>query len=163
MAENETPLIINTDSEQENPIVKPLEINSMSSKLPLLVVLTVTITLGILSGKYLANSNQSSLISLPNQSQNSEKLTSKSVIVGSTDTKTFKDCASGQLVKNDGKITNEGSHKLLRDGGESQSIYLTSSVVDLDQFIEKKVQICGETNTAQKAGWLMDVGRVITQ
>jgi len=35
---------------------------------------------------------------------------------------------------------------------------LTSSVVDLDKFVGKKVEIYGQTNTAEKAGWLLDVG-----
>jgi len=30
----------------------------------------------------------------------------------------------------------------------------------LDQFVGRKIQIWGETYKAQKAGWLMDVGRV---
>lgn len=78
--------------------------------------------------------------------------------VGSTDLKTFKDEATGVLEK--GGLDGEGSHKLIREGGPSQTAYLTSSVVDLDQFVGKKVQVWGETHTGQKAAWLMDVGRV---
>ena len=48
----------------------------------------------------------------------------------------------------------------MRPGGESQNVYLTSSVVDLDLFVDHKIRIWGETFSAQKAGWLMDVGRV---
>jgi len=59
-----------------------------------------------------------------------------------------------------GGIEGEGSHKLTREGGESQTLYLTSTVVDLEQFVGRKVQVWGETFAAQKAGWLMDVGRV---
>jgi len=54
----------------------------------------------------------------------------------------------------------EGTHKLLREGGESQTAYLTSSVLDLDLFVGHKVEIWGETFAAQKAGWLLDVGAV---
>jgi len=78
--------------------------------------------------------------------------------VGSTDTQTFKDTAIGVLEA--GGINGEGTHKLIREGGPSQTAYLTSSVVDLDQFIGKKVQVWGETFKGQKAGWLMDVGRI---
>ncbi len=78
--------------------------------------------------------------------------------VGSSDTKTFKDTAIGVIEK--GGLNGEGTHKLIREGGPSQTAYLTSSVIDLDQFIGKKVQVWGETFKAQKAGWFMDVGRV---
>ena len=37
---------------------------------------------------------------------------------------------------------------------------MTSSVVDLSQFVDRKVKVWGSTQTAQVAGWLMDVGRV---
>ncbi|OGD79034.1 hypothetical protein A2368_00625 [Candidatus Collierbacteria bacterium RIFOXYB1_FULL_49_13] len=77
---------------------------------------------------------------------------------GSDDEKSFKDSAEGVLDK--GGINGEGSHKLLRAGGESQTVYLTSSVVDLDEFVGHKVKIWGDTFSARKAGWLMDVGRV---
>ncbi len=78
--------------------------------------------------------------------------------VGSTDTKTFRDAATG-VLKKDG-LNGEGTHQLVRDGGPSQTVYLLSSVVDLDQFEGKKVEVWGETIKAQKVGWLMDVGRV---
>jgi len=82
----------------------------------------------------------------------------KGMIVGMQDKETFRDSAEGKLVS--GGIDGEGSHHLEREGGESQNVYLTSSVVDLDQFLDRKIKIWGETFEAQKAGWLMDVGRL---
>lgn len=79
-------------------------------------------------------------------------------VVGSADTSTFKDMAEGQLQK--GGIDGEGTHKLIRPGGDSQTVYLTSTVLDLDQFVGKKVRVWGQTYSAKTAGWLMDVGRV---
>lgn len=79
--------------------------------------------------------------------------------VGIKDTSVFKDSAQGKIEAN-GTDDHEGSHKLIRPGGVSQTAFLTSSVVDLNQFLGKCVEIWGETFAAQKAGWLMDVGRV---
>lgn len=56
-----------------------------------------------------------------------------------------------------GGINGEGSHRLLRPGGPSQTVYLTSSVVDLNQLNGHRVKVWGETFSAQSAGWLMDV------
>lgn len=80
--------------------------------------------------------------------------------VGIKDEKTFRDYAFGRIEVNDNKEIPEGSHKLIRPGGPSQTAYLTSSVVDLNQFLGKCVEVWGETFVAQKAGWFMDVGRV---
>lgn len=79
-------------------------------------------------------------------------------VVGSTDESTFKDSAEGTIEKNgeDG----EGTHQLIREGGPSQTAHLISSVVDLDQFVGKKVKVWGQTMAAQKVSWLMDVGKV---
>lgn len=80
--------------------------------------------------------------------------------VGIQDTKTFRDCTKGQLET--GGISGEGTHHLVREGGPSQTAYLTSSVVDLDQFVGKMVEVCGQTIASKRAGWLMDVGLVKT-
>lgn len=79
-------------------------------------------------------------------------------IIGVQDTQAFKDSVTGVLQK--GGLDGEGSHRLLRPGGTSQMVYLTSSIIDLDDFVGHQVTIWGETFKGQKAGWLMDVGRV---
>lgn len=80
--------------------------------------------------------------------------------MGIKDPKTFKDQAFGRIEKNDNQDIPEGTHKLIRPGGPSQTAYLTSSMVDLDLFVGKCVEILGETFKGQKAAWLLDVGWV---
>ncbi len=77
---------------------------------------------------------------------------------GLVDEATFRDSAEGVLEA--GGINGEGTHHLVRDGGPSQNVYLTSTVIDLESFAGKKVQVWGETIAARKAGWLMDVGKI---
>ena len=77
------------------------------------------------------------------------------VLYGNT-SKTFGDSATGTIKS--GGINGEGTHTLEREGGKTQNAALTSSVVDLDLFVGKKVEVKGETNDSNKAGWLMDVG-----
>lgn len=79
-------------------------------------------------------------------------------VFGSADEETFKDSAEGYLEA--GGLDGEGSHHLLRPGGEAQTVYLTSSVTDLDKLVGMEVKVWGETFQGQKAGWLMDVGRI---
>jgi hypothetical protein len=82
-------------------------------------------------------------------------------VVGAADESTFKDKAEGVLQP--GGISGEGSHHLVRGDNQSQWVYLTSSVIDLDQYVGDKVTIWGETIQGKKAGWLMDVGRLKVQ
>ncbi len=79
-------------------------------------------------------------------------------VVGVQDASTFKDCATGKIEK--GGVESEGTHKLVRDGGPSQTAYLISSIVDMDQYVGLKVKVCGQTLAAKKVSWLMDVGRL---
>ena len=72
--------------------------------------------------------------------------------------KTFADSATG-IIKSGG-VNGEGTHNLERPGGVTQNAALTSSVVDLDLFVGKQVEVKGETNKSNKAAWLMDVGSI---
>ena len=64
----------------------------------------------------------------------------------------------GTLVE--GGIEGEGTHHLERPGGPSQNVYLTSTAIDLQSLVGKKVHVWGETLSGIKAGWLMDVVKV---
>jgi hypothetical protein len=68
------------------------------------------------------------------------------------------DTAEGNLEE--GGINGEGTYHLVREGGSSKNVYLTSSMVDLSNFVGKKVQIWGDTLASKKAGWLMDVAKI---
>lgn len=82
-------------------------------------------------------------------------------VAGVKDADTFKDTAEGLLEA--GGLDGEGTHHLTRDGGPSQTVYMVSSVIDLDQYDGKRVKVWGETMAAKKAPWLMDVGRLEVQ
>ncbi|MFN4212349.1 MAG: hypothetical protein ACK4FL_00045 [Microgenomates group bacterium] len=92
------------------------------------------------------------------KTETSTKTTQIQKIVGIADKKTFKDKAEGVL--REGGIDGEGNFHLERVGGPSQNVYLTSSTVDLSQYIGKKVRVWGKTFKGEKAGWLMDVGLI---
>ena len=77
---------------------------------------------------------------------------------GIADEATFRDSAEG--IMEEGGVDGEGTHHLTRPGGPSQNVYLTSTVIDLQAFVGKKIKVWGETISARKAGWLMDVGKV---
>ena len=120
----------------------------------LLIVVVVSISLGILSGYFLSNKNKADLTSAG--------LTLTTAKNPQSDTKTFRDFAEGTLRTRpqpaDPSEYVEGTHFLERAGGVP--VALTSSVVDLSKYEDKKVKVFGETQKALKEGWLMDVGRV---
>ena len=143
-------------------LVKPLELVKLKSARPKkLIILTVIILLGIASGWGISRMSGSSTVA-SSQLISPESISASNLkigeIVGVPDEKSFRDKAEGVLAE--GGFEGEGSYHLLRDGGKTQNVYLTSSIVDLSLFVGHKITVWGETFSAQKAGWLMDVGRV---
>lgn len=144
---------------KQQTLIHNLDSNTMTSIFTqkLFIFLIIAVIAGGLSGYVLGGKKAGSVNMVNSGSVNPSEI-SKGAIVGSDDTKTFKDTAVGDLKG--GGINGEGQFHLVRPGGDSQNVYLTSSSVDLSQFIGKKIKVWGETQTAQYAGWLMDVGRV---
>lgn len=132
---------------------KQKKFNLKPTGLVLLIVLAGVVTGYLLSTKSGLISKKGQITSIKEGEEISQGTT-----VGIDDEKTFKDEAEGKLEK--GGVGGEGSHHLVRPGGESQNVYLTSSTIDLDKFVGREVKVWGETFTAQKAGWLMDVGKL---
>lgn len=140
----------------EKPLVHQLEETKPLDYKKTFYAVLIIIVSGVLSGFLLSKFSQKAPgATLPGENKETTKAQK---VVGSADAKTFRDSAEGILET--GGIDSEGTHKLIRPGGESQTVYLTSSVLDLSQFIGRKVRVWGETNAAQKAGWLMDVGKM---
>jgi len=147
-----------------SPTVSPSAPVVTPRRAPYLLSLTVAIILGLGTGWWVARqhlmasagpaSNKLSLTQNPS-SADSIKVGD---VYGTADEKTFNDQAEGVLIA--GGIDGEGSHHLERGANKSQWVYLTSSVVDLDNFQGHKVQVWGRTVQGKKAGWLMDVGRL---
>lgn len=148
-----------TDKVQDN-IVQPL--TDHAQKLPLdwnrktAIIIVAIIVVGLISGYGLYTYKTSGTVRLAGKDVEVVKTPTEE---GVKDASTFKDTATGTIKENDGKITTEGTHILSR-GDVSQNVYLTSSVIDLPKYVGKKVQVWGETFAGQKAGWLMDVGRI---
>ncbi len=144
----------------EKKMVQPLEPKKERRMpkfvLPLIVVLVVVFG-GVLTGYWLAGRGGGGL-GLTSGLEMAPGTEMKGKEFGSTDVSAFPDTAVGVIQK--GGINGEGTHHLVREGGESQTAYLTSSVINLDPLVGKKVQVWGETFQGQKAAWLMDVGRV---
>ena len=146
-----------------NPtLVKPLE--PIKTKLGMskqLIIPLVIILFGIVSGWGISKMSGSS-VTTSGRLTSPESITANSLkvgeIVGVPDEKSFRDKAEGVLAE--GGFEGEGSYHLVRPGGDDQNVYLTSSIVDISLFVGHKITVWGETFSAQKAGWLMDVGRV---
>lgn len=145
----------NKNTEEE--LVKKFDSNSTKSPwAKILIVVVVMGLLGVGSGFLIAKGTAQQVKQTKDVTSASDA--TKGTTFGSNDTKTFNDTAEGVLKT--GGIDGEGQFHLERPGGESQYVYLTSSAVDLSLVKGKKVKVWGQTQKAQHAGWLMDVGRV---
>lgn len=136
------------------PPINPL--SSASKILPIVIIVLIAGS-GIFTGLVLSSrhkNQQQATTSLADE----ENLTPE---VKESFAKTFKDEAEGTIEKNDDldKYA-QGQWKLIRPGGDTQTVFLTSSVMDLDEYVGKKVKVFGETFSSSDVGWLMDVGKV---
>jgi hypothetical protein len=142
--------------EEEEHIVKHIEpVINPTMKKTIILVCVVLCSAGIGTGYLLSRTIG------PMNTQSSKESAgtiNTTTVVGSTDETTFKDSASGTIEK--GGLDGEGTHNLVREGGPSQTVYLISSVVDLDEYVGKNVKVWGQTQAAKKAAWLMDVGKI---
>jgi len=125
---------------------------------PVLLIFVAVVAAGLAAGYLLASLSANQQAKTQQTSTNSSGNLQQGAVYGSDDTKTFKDMAEGVMTA--GGIDGEGQFHLVRQGGDSQNVYMTSSLVDLSLFIGKKVRVWGQTQKAKTAGWLMDVGRV---
>jgi len=134
----------------------PLKSGKLLKILPVVIIILI-ITIGVLSGLVMSSVNKAKNL----QSSGVQDPENLSPEVKESFTQTFRDESEGIIEKNDqlDKYA-QGTHKLIRPGGESQTAYLTSSVLDLDTYLGKKVKIFGETFGSSQVGWLMDVGKV---
>lgn len=155
---------ISLAADTQSPVTNPAQQTKSSKQaLPVFQILIgVAIVLGLTSGVLLAKSN---LSSSPQQAAtdtttipDDQSAIKVGTVYGSSDESAFQDKAEGILQV--GGVGGEGTHHLVRVGGASQNVYLSSSVVDLDLVDGARVQVWGQTMNAKKAGWLMDVGRL---
>lgn len=124
--------------------------------LPILAVVIV-IFAGVGTGKLLSSATGGS--KSPNSSAELDKQGSEvKKEAGLSETEGLEGPEEGVLKIGD--IEGEGTHYLDRNAGEEKYIYMTSSVINLDNYADKKVQIWGETLAAKHAPWLMDVVRI---
>ncbi len=142
-----------TENIEQNKTLRPFPRQNIKETAIIALVTLLVVSFGIfagykLSGKTIAGGNKGA----------APGVKSSEMEAGIADESTFSDSATGILEK--GGISGEGTYHLVRDGGESQYVYLTSTVIDLEGFIGKKVTVWGQTTSAKKAGWLMDVGKV---
>lgn len=138
------------NKKMSGPIVKVIQL------LLIIIILAIGIGTGlVLSSR--AKSQEISKKTLPDEQQNltpAQKQNLQTVT---------RDSAEGVIQKNENfEQTAQGQWKLIRPGGDSQTAYLTSSYLNLDQYVGKKVKVYGETLGSDKVGWLIDVAKVDT-
>lgn len=145
--------IIDTNTQDKKTMNK-------AQKKKFIIFVVIAIAVGILTGYGSAKLNKKDNLDAGNVAQVASEVESIKAgdFFGVTDEETFTDSAQGYLEK--GGVNGEGSHRLLREGGPSQTVAITSSVTELDDFVGMEIKVWGETNKAQVSGWFMDVGRV---
>jgi hypothetical protein len=148
--------VLVSESKKTEPLLKKLPKSDMKKNLGIILTSIIVVLAGIgtgwlMSGGLSANEAEPDMVT----SEGAKKSKSEAGIEIKDDTL---DTAEGIL--NEGGLNGEGTHRLDRGFGPQKDAYLTSTVINLDDFVGKKVKVWGETNDAQKAGWFMDVLRI---
>ena len=129
----------------------------LSRFLPIILIVVI-VAGGIFTGLVLSSRSKNAKIAASKASIIEENLTGEQK---KSFNQTFRDSVEGTVEKNDDlEKYAQGTHRLIRPGGEDQTAFLTSSVLDLDEYVGKKVKVYGETFGSSQVGWLMDVGKV---
>ena len=152
------PLHKEEEEKKEDKLVKKFDNKTITNNsFRVAVIFIVMIFLGAGSGFLIAKGTSGGSTGPSSQVESGEEI-AVGEKYGSDDTETFSDVAEGKLVE--GGVEGEGQYHLERPGGETQYVYLTSSVVDLGLLEGREIKVWGQTQKAQYAPWLMDVGRV---
>lgn len=141
----------------EKPLVhelEPMKETKVTVNIPLLFIAVAIVAAGGFTGYVLARTGTSGSTSVKTDTS-SGTLTK---VVGLSLDKAGQDNAEGLLLE--GGVDGEGTHHLERPGGETKNVYLTSSIVPLGDYVNKKVKVTGTTYDAEVAGWLMEVDRL---
>lgn len=153
------------DKKTSKPIVHDFQETKTSMNKSVLVTFLMFVLLGVGTGFIAANAVGSAPV-VNGGDSSSDGITTGGVtvhkgdIIGTKDAGQYKMSEVPQGVLKKGGIEGEGAYHLERDGGPSRNVYLTSSVLDLAPFVGHTVKVWGQTQAAQSAGWLMDVGRL---
>ena len=114
--------------------------------LPTAVIFVIVIIAGFLTGSWLkSRSGFKGTENVPENIQTNIPTTGAKVgdTYGSTDEKAFRDKVLGVVDK--GGVSGEGTHKLVRPGGASQTVCISSTTIDLDLLVGHQVTLWGET------------------
>lgn len=146
------------------PNLSPLDTSTVKSNKNSKIIIAIIVVFGITAGFWISRFwPTKTAVSLSELEDNTAtKIVDSTslkvgVLYGDTD-QSFKDSATGTIAE--GNVKGEGTHILKREGGDSQTVALTSSTVDLNLFVGKKVEVTGQTNSSNKAAWLLDVGNI---
>jgi hypothetical protein len=139
----------NTTPVQQMPI-------ATSSRMPLMIGAGIAIILGgLLVGWFVSSKKTTS-----NKQAMTSSISVTKTEAGVKDPNTIKDVTSATGTLKKGGIKGEGTYHLDRPGGATQTVYLTSTIIDMSEFVEKKVQVWGQTLASKNAPWLMDVSKI---
>jgi len=123
----------------------------------LVVAVLLVVSAGVVTGKLLAGrepaaKNTSSEVVVKGGEVQSEE---------GVDVDVDRDADAAGILK-EGGIDGEGTHYLDREEelGPGKNVYLFSTSINLQNFVNKKVEVWGLTVSGKRSGWLMDVVKV---
>jgi hypothetical protein len=144
------------DPKQENRLMKELPKENRKAKMLSTLMVFAVVSAGVATGWVF--SGPSRAVTERPEISNVAVGEKGATEAGIADTSQFKEEVEGVLER--GGIEGEGTHHLVRNGGPTKNVYLTSGVIDLEMFVGKKVKVWGNSLSGTKAGWLFEAGKI---
>ncbi len=139
------------------PVMKKFPEQNNKAGMMVVGMFLVVVLLGIGTGYTFAKRGANSASNNAGTGVTTSNSVASETEAGINDEKAFPDTAEG--VIKEGGISGEGTHRLERGLGANKDVSLSSTVINLQNFVDKKVEVRGQTISG-KSGWLMDVGKV---
>ena len=146
----------NNLQQASQPIMRKMPKDSKKQNIKMVLSAVVVVFFGIGTGWLLSQQTGASSANVQNVAPGVKETSTEAGKI--LDEENCRDTAKGVLES--GGMDGEGTHHLVTSEDESKWVYLTSTVIDLESFTGKEVQIWGETIAPQKVGWLMDVCKI---
>jgi hypothetical protein len=136
----------------------PTGVTKSSGNLPIIIGSLLVVLLGVGTGWLLSGSRASTGSGAKVVSEDASG--GKGVDDGSEIGEETEEAIEAEGMLLEGGLDGEGTYRLERDGGPARTVCLTSTVLDLSSFRDKKVMVWGETMSSVQCPWLMDVVKI---
>lgn len=140
----------------EKPVMKKFNNKSNKQTIYYTVISILMVFAGVLTGWALSGTSQASNNKGSIKTEVIEDANGEIKEAGED----AEDAQTAEGTLKEGGIDGDGTYRLERGLGPEKDVALVSTSINLQNFVDKEVELWGLTQSAQNAGWMMDVVKI---